>query len=116
MTTGLKERPQWPDKVGTVLVIVLTVAVAAAVFVSLRQRFTSTGLYRMDYEGRIVDKSATVTESQTGSGVKHLLRVRAKDGEEFSVTVNASLYERAQIGMWIKSSSRGAELTEDEPR
>lgn len=116
MTASIKERPQWPDKVGTVLVAVLVVAVAAAVFVSLRQRLTSTGLHRMDYEGRIVDKSATVTESETGSGVRHLLRVRAKDGEEFSVTVNGSLYERAQIGMWIKSSSRGAELTEGGPR
>ena len=111
-----EEHPKWSGKVATVLAFVLAVAVAAAAFVTFRQQHTSTGLYRMDYEGRIVDKSKTVTESETGSGVKQLLRVRAKNGEEFSVRVNESLYERARVGMWIKSSGSGAELTPDEPR
>jgi hypothetical protein len=111
-----KGLPKWSGKVGAALAAVLFIAVVAAVVVSIRQQYTSTGLYRMDYEGRIVDKSKTVTESQTGSGVKQILRVRAKDGEEFQVHVNGNLYEQAKVGMWVKSRGGSAELTPDEPR
>lgn len=113
----LEARPKWLGKVGPALVvIVVAVVVAAAAFMSIRQRYTSTGLYRGDYEGRIVDKSATITESDTGSGVKRLLRVKAKNGEEFQVSVNRNLYEQAKVGTWVKSKGGGAELTPDEPR
>ncbi|HWS98707.1 MAG TPA: hypothetical protein VN256_00450 [Pyrinomonadaceae bacterium] len=116
MTAAPKERTQLSDKVATVLVTALVIAVAAAVFVSLRQQLNSTGIYRADYEGKIVDKSATFLESQTGSRVARRLHIRKKDGEEFQVSVNESLYERALVGMWIKGNNEKAELTWEEPR
>ena len=119
MRPGLKERLKSSGKLKTVsataLGVVLVVAVAVAVFVSLRQRYTSTGLYRADYEGRILDKSATFRESETGSRVSRQLRIRGKDGEEFLVNVNEDLHERARVGMWVKSRGGTAELTPEEP-
>ena len=113
---SLEERPKRSGQVGTALVVVVVIVVAAAAFISIRQRYTSTGLYRIDYEGRIVDKSVTVTESETGSGVKRLLRIRANNGEEFQVYVNRNLYEQAKVGMWVKSKAGSAELTPDTSR
>jgi hypothetical protein len=119
VTVSLKDRRKLSGKVGTFLSTTLMVAVIAALlivgFIAIRERFTSTGLYRIEYEGKIVDKSVTITESQTGSGAARRLLIRAKNGEEFQVTINEVLYGRAQIGMWIKSSSKGAELTWAEP-
>lgn len=119
MTIGLKLRRKLSGKAATVSATVLAVVFAvvgiAAVVVHLHQRYTSTGLYRMEYEGKILDKSATISESDMGSRVSWRLRIRKKNGEEFQVTVNQSLYERAQIGMWIKSSSEKAELSWEEP-
>jgi hypothetical protein len=116
VTASVKERPQWPDKVGTVLVCVFVLVGVAAIILFIHQRYTSTGLYRTDYEGRVVDKSATVTESQEGSGTARRLLIKAADGQVFQVSVTRSLYERAQIGMWIKSKGSNVELTQDEPR
>lgn len=120
MTVGLKERLKLPGKPGTVvanvLVSVLVLAVVAAIIFSIYQRYSSTGLYRTDYEGRVMDKSATVTESNEGSGVSRRLLIKAADGQVFQVYATRSLYERAQIGMWIKSKGSNVELTQDEPR
>ena len=120
MSAGLKERLKFSAKVwnvcATVLVSVFGVVMVVALSVSIYQRYSSTGLYRTDYEGRIVDKSATITESEQGSGVVRRLRVRARNGEEFQVSVNGNLYERAQVGMWIKSKGGSAELMREEPR
>ena len=119
MTVGLKDSRKLSGKVAkfslTALAILSIAAIIIVAFIALRQRLTSTGLYRMEYEGKIVDKSVTISESQTGSGEVRCLRIRGKNGEEFQVTINEVLYGRAQIGMWIKSSSKGVELTWNEP-
>jgi hypothetical protein len=119
VTVSLKDRRKLSGKVGTVLSTTLGVAVIVALlvvgYIAIHERFTSTGPYRIEYEGRIVDKSITITESQIGSGTARRLLIRAKNGEEFQVAINEVLYGRAQIGMWIKSSSKGAELTWAEP-
>jgi hypothetical protein len=97
---------------------VLAAVVAALLFVlviNLRQRFKPSGPYRVDYEGRIVDKSITLEETSMGSGSVKRLHIRGKDGETFDVIVNRSLYDRAQVGMWIRSDRNGAKLSWDEP-
>jgi hypothetical protein len=100
----------WPS-VSLVALSALIIAVAAAFAINFYQKFNSTGAYRMDYEGRIFDKSLTLSESLTGTGAVRRLHIQAKNGESFAVVVNSSLYERAQIGMWIKSDRNGAQLS-----
>lgn len=92
------------------LCAVVALMVAAAV-ITLRQRFTSTGPYRTEYEGRVMDKSVTLGETQTGSYPVRRLLIRGKGGDEFQIIVNESLYNRAQVGMWIKNGKAGAELS-----
>ncbi len=104
----------WPAA-STLLLIGLVVLMLAAGVIILRQRFTASGPYRVDYEGRIVDKSVTLSETQIGSGSVKRLHIRGKNGARFDVIVNDSLYDRAQVGMWIRSDRRGAELSWTEP-
>ena len=94
-----------------------TVLVFAVVFFALLagrcyQQYTLSGAYRRAYEGRIVDKSQTITESQTGSGVRRRLLIEGRGGERFEVAIGEESYERAQKGMWIrKTEAGGVELS-----
>ena len=100
----------WPT-VRVVAPAALIVAMAAALVITFYQRFNSTGAYTMEYEGRIFDKSLTLSESLTGTGAVRRLHIEGSGGERFNVVVNSSLYERAQIGMWIKTDRNGAQLS-----
>ena len=96
-------------------VAVLAVVLITAVTFTYYQQFNLTGPYRRNYEGRIVDKSLTIRESQYGSWAVRRLRVRGKGGEEFEVSVSDALYQRAQVGMWIKRSDTGVKVLWQEP-
>jgi hypothetical protein len=52
----------------------------------------------------VINKSITGKESEFGSFISRKLHIRDQNGLEFSVVVDSSLYERAQVGMWIKSN------------
>src|SRR5919202_5742235 len=105
-------RAAWPRATARALVLVVLVALfLAAIVINLRQRFTPSGPYRVEYEGRIVDKSITLSETQIGSGSVKRLHIEGKDGDKFDVIVNNSLYDRAQVGMWIRSDRDGARLS-----
>lgn len=104
----------WPT-VRVVALSALIIAVAAAFAITFYQKFNSTGAYRMDYEGRIFDKSLTLRERQIGTGSVNRLHIEGKNGDRFAIIVNSSLYERAQVGMWIKSDRNGAQLSWTEP-
>lgn len=95
--------------------MVLMVGACAFMVVMFYQRSSSTGLYRSEYEGRILDKWVNIGETQTGSVPQRRLLIKGRDGQTFAVAVNQPLYERAQVGMWIKSSKANAELTWNEP-
>jgi hypothetical protein len=72
--------------------------------------------FRKRYEGRIVDKSATFVETQQGSRVRFRLLVKEKgDAQPFLVAVNREDYERAEVGMHIRSTDEGLQLSWDEP-
>jgi uncharacterized Fe-S cluster-containing radical SAM superfamily protein len=94
-------------------VVACTLAIAAviAICVLLYQRYNLRGPYRMEYEGLIVNKSVTIEESLTGSYPVLRLHVKGRDGRVFEVIVNASLYDRAESGMWIKSTADGAAVS-----
>ena len=98
---------------GFLLVGVLGMIIGGSVI--LYQRFNASGPYRRDYQGQVIRKSLTVTESQLGSGQKLTLHVRAQSGEEFQVIVNQDLYERVEEGMWITTTPEGARLSWTEP-
>jgi hypothetical protein len=85
--------------------------VLATLIILYRQQTSSTGIYRMDYEGRVIDKSETFLETKTGSRVQRRLLIEGKDGGRFEIAVNKELYDRVQKGMWIESSGKGVELS-----
>jgi len=74
-------------------------------------QYTLTGPYAREYEGKILDKSQTISESHTGSGVRRRLLIEGRGGERFEVAIGAETYERAQKGMWIRKTEAGVELT-----
>ena len=106
---------RWYNDTTGLIAIVLTALLLPACGVILYQRFKLTGPYRIDYEGRVMDKSLTLRETQEGTqAVTHLL-VEGKDGARFRVRVNRGLYDRAQVGMWVRSDRDGAQLSWSEP-
>src|SRR5688572_29781859 len=88
-----------------VLVVLLTIT--AMVF----QKCNSKGFYRGNYEGKVIDKGIITHESLTGSSVERYLVIEGKDGALFSVYVTSTLYERAQIGVWIRKTKTDQELS-----
>ena len=68
---------------------------------------------RLVYEGKIIDKSMTFSESNTGSRATRRLLIKPPDGTEFEIFVNQPVYERAKIGNLIKSSKEGVKISED---
>ena len=99
----------------TTLTISFVLVIAVVTFTLLTshcyQQYTLTGAYAREYEGKILDKSQTITESKRGSGVRRRLLLEGRGGEKFEVTIGAETYERAQAGMWIKKTEAGVELT-----
>ena len=91
----------------TVTLVGLTLATT---LYSCGQRLNSSGPYRSSYEGKIVYKSATISESQRGSGMRYRLSIIAPDGLPFEVAVDREIYERASVGMLIKKDSSGVKL------
>jgi hypothetical protein len=97
------------DRVGVAVFIVL-IGVVVAFLVSVQFRSQPS-----TYEGRIVDKSITLSETYQGSGKVLRLHVRGRDGEVSAVKVTYDTYERARVGMWVRSEGGGVELSWDEP-
>ena len=91
--------------------LALAVASFALLAGTCYRQYTLTGPYAREYEGKILDKSQTITESETGSGVRRRLLLEGRGGGRFEVAVGAEIYERAQKGMWIKKTGAGVELT-----
>lgn len=92
--------------------VVAAVCIVTTFAIIVYQQINSTGLYRTEYEGKIVDKSLTIRESMYGSRVARRLLIESKSGERFEVAPSETVYERAQKGMWIRSSRKsGVELS-----
>jgi hypothetical protein len=93
------------------LVLLLALIIFALLTATCYHQYTLTGPYARVYEGKILDKSQTITESQTGSGVRRRLLLEGRDGARFEVAIGKETYERAQKGMWIRKTDAGVELT-----
>jgi hypothetical protein len=93
------------------LVLFLALVIFTLLAATCYNQYTLTGPYAREYEGKILDKSQTITESQTGSGVRRRLLLEGRGGEKFEVAIGEETYERAQKGMWIKKTEAGVELT-----
>lgn len=79
-------------------------------------QLAQVGVYRSEYQGRIVDKAATFQESQFGSSISNRLTVKSKNGEQFGVAVTSEIYERAKIGDWIEKNSTSTTILTTEPK
>jgi hypothetical protein len=93
------------------LALLLALIIFALLTPTCYHRYTLTGPYAREYEGKILDKSQTITESQTGSGVRRRLLIEGRDGARFEVAIGAHDYERAHEGMWIRKTGAGVELS-----
>ncbi len=65
------------------------------------------GVYRDEYQGRIVDRWAQYSESEQGSTPQFRLLVEGDDQKRFIVSVAPEIYERSKVGMQVKKSKDG---------
>ena len=94
-----------------VLTVVAALGLAASLMLIDRARLRLGGLSRTEYAGKIVDKSLTIRETQLGSKMVRRLLIEGEGGERFEVAPELDVYERAQIGMRIRSDRSGVELS-----
>jgi hypothetical protein len=93
--------------IGIVLAIVLLAGIAILIY----QRSTSTGSFRSEYKGKIIDKRISVLETREGSRFAKELIVEEAGGHRFTVSVTQEIYDRAKPGMLIrKTAAKGIEL------
>lgn len=92
------------------LMILTALAIAGAGALLYRTQFPPGRRDPLEYEGRIVDKSATLRETQIGSRVRRRILVEGRDGRQFEISPVPEVYERAEVGMMIKSGEGGTEL------
>jgi hypothetical protein len=72
---------------------------------------TRQSLNPPEYEGKIVDKWAGYHESDEGSRPYFRLLVEPDNGLKFTVTIDRENYQRAKVGMRIKKTRKGIELS-----
>jgi hypothetical protein len=105
------EGSRWREALSFGLRIAVVAAVVAGLMALYRQSLhESARLNPAEYEGRIVDKSLTIRETMLGSKFSRRLVIEGKGGGRFEVAAGADVYERAQVGMWVKGGSAGVEL------
>lgn len=102
---------QFWNAIGGFLAAALIVLMVGGVIALFYQRHNATGLYRREYEGRIVEKSLIPHDSQTGSSAERAFLIKGNNGEQFQVIVGRDIYDRAEVGMWVKSDRAGVKLS-----
>jgi len=101
------------EKLLTVIVAGLVVVMVGTLVLLVWQK-GSQRVDTSDFDGRIVDRWAGYSESQTrGSEPYFRLSVEGDDGKRFTLKVDSGIYESAKVGMRIKR--RAGEIVLSEP-
>ena len=110
-------KPKWTpptsrrEKVEVLIAGVLMLGLLIAVAIVIYQRSTSTGPFRSEYKGKIIDKRVSVVETNEGSRFAKELIVEEAGGYRFTVGVTREIYDRAKPGMLIqRTAAKGIEL------
>lgn len=110
----LLKRLKWSQSPGFETVrdtLVLTALVALIGFaVFAFKNLMVRGDYSTAYEGKIVEKAIRLHESDEGSWEERCLVIVDRTGTQSQVVVPAGIYDRANIGMWIKRDKKGFDL------
>ena len=101
------------ELVGVFLGACLVVLMSGAAIATCYQRSTLTGQYRDVYEGQVLDKFVTNYESEEGTFVTRHLLIKGNAGDQFQAVVSSAVFERAEVGMWIRRKGPSIELSAD---
>lgn len=104
-------RVNFKNAAAAIFVVIIVAFFFYSVGINVYQRLGRVGPYRVEYQGKVVDKSITVNHTETGSYQLRILRIRDEEGKEFNIIVDVDLYDRTQIGMWIKKNDTGVEVS-----
>jgi hypothetical protein len=102
----LSDASVWRPK--TVFWLILILAAFALLFWGIYRVWAPPhGVYRAQFEGRIVDKWADYAETNQGSVPQFRLLVETEDRNRFEVSVSPDVYERSKVGMKIRRTQQG---------
>jgi len=80
------------------------------------ERHASTGAYRQEYAGRLIEKQTRSFETREGSFMERYLIIEEKTGRRIQVVVSEDVFETVKEGGWIQRTSRGVEMFAEEPK
>lgn len=96
-------------RVSNVLWGIIVAALLISIFALAWQKFQRPAI--VEYDGQIVDRWAGFTESDTGSRAYYKLLVEDNGRKRITVVVDNEIYTRAQVGVRIRRSINGIELS-----
>ena len=92
----------------TVLWLILILAAVALLFWGIYRVWAPPrGVYRAQFEGRIVNKWADYAETDQGSVPQFRLLVEPEDRNRFVVSVSPDVYGRSKVGMKVRRTEHG---------
>jgi hypothetical protein len=92
--------------------LLILVLLTGAISVAYRAK---RSLNPVEYEGRIIEKWAGYHHSEEGSTPYFRLLLETESGQRLTVTIDQQIYERAKVGMQIRKSAKGIDLSLVEP-
>ena len=92
-------------------IISLLLILAGSAYLTNQINCTNCPL-RSKYEGRVINKSLTFSESQFGSGIRRRLLIESNKSEKFEVYATEPVFNQAKIGDWIKADEKRIEISE----
>lgn len=92
--------------------VVIVALAGGLLFAAYRAKLA---LNPIEYEGRIVDKWAGYSHSDEGSFPYFRLLLETENSQRVTVAVDQDTYDRAKVGMRIRKTQRGIELSRVEP-
>lgn len=101
------------DGLKLVFAIVCLASILACLAFLTNQLNCTNCRFRSKYEGQVIDKSLTVSESQFGSRLRRQLLIQSKNGERFEVIATESIFNEAKIGNWVKADEQRIEFSEE---
>lgn len=98
-----------------ILLCSMLLCVVSAIVIKYRHFYKSTGPYRREYVGRIVEKTIWPNNTLEGSFVDRCLIIEEKGGSRSFVYVREDTFARAQPGQWIRRTQKGIQLFSTDP-
>ena len=108
MFEGSKSRSEkLPTVVDRTLLVLAAIVLFLGVVLFLREYGSEVISNRKNFTGKIIEKRVSVDETKQGSKFVSSFLIEEESGSRFYLRVTDEMYQRAEVGMWIRRDKNG---------